>query len=427
MNALLRHFRQASAALLVATCLGWASPAAADAVTDWNAIALRAATAGRPGPVGLLDVAVVHVAVHDAVQAFEGRFEPYVVAIPDAAGAPEAAVAAAAHGVLVAIYPSQQGALDTDYANYLAAHGLEGDPGLAVGQASAVAAQALYRPAPNPPLPPYVGGDAPGEWRPTPAAFAPHAFTYLVATEPFTLLRPSQFRPPPPPPLTSDRYRRDYDEVKDLGARFGSSRTAEQTDVAYFWSDNTIAQWNRTLRGIATTHVGDLGDSARLFALANLAMADALIGCWDSKLHYSFWRPVTAIREADLDGNPDTVADPGWEPLINTPNYADYVSGANSVTGAATRILQHFFGTDELDFTITTNAGLAVQKSRTYTRISDVAQEVVEARMLLGLHFRFADDEARRLGSRVASWAYRSVLRPLPGNDHGEAEGVSAP
>src|SRR5688572_12703503 len=207
MNAPLR---QTCAAALLAACLGWAPPAAADAVTDWNAIALRAATAGRPGPVGLLDVAVVHVAVHDAVQAIEGRFEPYVAAIPGAAGASEAAVAAAAHGVLVGIYTSQKTALDADYASFLAAHGLEGDPGLDVGQAAAAAALPLFRPAPNPPLPPYVGGDGPGEWRPTPsfigsppspAPFSPHAFTYLVATDPFTLLRPSQFRPPPPPPL----------------------------------------------------------------------------------------------------------------------------------------------------------------------------------------------------------------------------------
>lgn len=415
------------AATLVAASLG-AGPATADVVTDWNEIAMRAATAGRPGPGGLLDLALVHTAVHDAVQAYEGRYEPYAVSLPTAAGVPEAAAAAAAHGVLVGIYPAQRAALDADLAAWLAARGLAGDPGLQVGEAAAAATLPLVRPTPNPPLPPYVGGTGPGEWRPTPSflgnppappSFAPHAFTYLAATQPFTLLRPSQLRPPPPPPLTSERYRRDFDEVKALGARLGSKRTPEQTDVAYFWTDNTAAQWNRALRGIAATHVDDLGDSARLFALANLAMADALIACWDSKLHYSFWRPVTAIREADLDRNPNTAADPDWEPLINTPNYADYVSGANSLTGAVTAVLQHLLGTDELEFTVTSNVPAVVQKTRSYSRLSDVAQEVVDARILLGIHFRFADTEARRLGSRVAGWAHRSVLRPLPAADTG--------
>jgi hypothetical protein len=413
------------AAMALALCLG-AGPAAADVVTHWNEIALRAATAGRPGPGGLLDLALVHAAVHDAVQAYEGRFEPYTVSLQASSGEPEAAAAAAAYGVLVGVYPAQRNALDAELAAYLAARGLVGDPGLDVGQAAAAATLPLVRPVPNPPLPPYVGGTGAGEWRPTPSflgsppsppSFAPHAFTYLVGTQPFTLLRVSQMRPPPPPPLTSERYRRDFDEVKAMGVRLGSGRTPEQTDVAYFWTDNTLAQWNRALRGIATAHVDDLGESARLFALANLAMADALIACWDSKLHYSFWRPVTAIREADLDGNPNTVPDPAWEPLINTPNYADYVSGANSLTGAVTTVLQRFFGTDELDFTVTSNVPAVVQKTRSYSRISDAAQEVVEARILLGIHFRFADTEARRLGSRVAGWAYRSVLRPLPAAD----------
>ena len=240
------------------------------------------------------------------------------------------------------------------------------------------------------------------------------AFLYAGSTTPFTLNRPSQFRPQPPPPLTSERYRRDYDEVKEFGARFGSSRTAAQTDHAYFWSENFVAQLNRTLRAIADAHLNNLGDSGRLFALANLAAADAFISCWESKRHFNFWRPVTAIQEGDADGNPNTEGDPDWEPLVNTPNYPDYTSGANNVTGATITILQNFFGTDDFEFTITSNSPLVVHNSRDYTRFSQVADEVVEARILLGIHFRFADDEARAQGTHVAHWVFQKFLRPLP-------------
>ncbi len=405
--------------------LGWAVPAHADVVTHWNDITLRAVTAGRPGPVGFLDVALVQAAVHDAVQAFEGRFEPYHASIEDASGMPAAAVAAAAHGVLVGLYPAQRAALDADLLAYLTANGLAGDPGIAVGEQAAAALLTQPRGVPATPLPPDVGGPEPGMWRPTPSEignppspppFSPMATLYLAFTKPFTLNRPSQFRPGPAPPLASERYRRDYDEVKDYGAQFNSARTAEQTDLAYFWTDNVVTQWNRALRAIADAHLTTPGDSARLLALANLATADALIACWDSKYHFSFWRPLTAIREGDADGNARTLGDPAWHSLINTPPYPDYTSGANNVSGAMTAILEQFFGTDSLTFTITSNAPLAVQKTRTYTRLSDVAQEVVDARVLLGIHFRFADEEARRQGTRVATWTFRKFLRPVPGS-----------
>ena len=200
--------------------------------------------------------------------------------------------------------------------------------------------------------------------------------------------------------------------MKEFGARFGSSRTADQTDLAYFWADNFIAQWHRTLRAIAEARVTHLGDSARLFALASLAPADAAITAWECKFHVNFWRPITAIREGDNDGNADTEGDPGWEPLINTPNYPDYTFGANNLTGAVTTILQSFFGTDNFEFTITSNNALVVDNSRGYTRFSQAAEEVVDARILQGIHFRFADDEARVQGSHVAHWVFQRFLRP---------------
>ena len=159
----------------------------------------------------------------------------------------------------------------------------------------------------------------------------------------------------------------------------------------------------------------DVGNSARLFALANLAAADAVIACWDSKRYFSFWRPVTAIREGEGDGNPGTIGDPDWEPLVNTPNYPDYTSGANTVTAAMTTTLELFFGTDTFNFTVTSDAPLATRKTRTFRRFSDAAEEVVNARILLGIHFRFADEAARTQGSRVANWTFTRFLRPLPG------------
>ena len=399
-----------------------AGPAWGDAVVDWNEIAQQAIVAGRPGPIGAVDSALVQVAVHDAVQAIDKRFEPYHVEVKGAHGSRHAAVAAAAHGVLVGIYPAQAATLDATYFNYLAAHGLTGDPGLLVGEEVAARILPLRRADPNPLPPPFTGGTGIGQWGgtpsfignpPAPPSGAPMAVHWMANFDPFTLTGPMRFRADPPPALTSDRYRKDYDEVKKLGSFGSTHRTPAQTDIAYFYTDNFLAQWNRALRAIANKHVHRTGDSARLFALANLSVADALITSWDSKKFYVFWRPITAINEGDNDGNPKTVGDPTWQPLINTPNYPDYTSGANNVTGAMTRTLALFFERDRMTFEVTSNAPLAVQKTRVYNRFSDAAQDVVDARIYLGIHFRFADTAARKQGQQVAEWAFNHFLLPL--------------
>ena len=217
--------------------------------------------------------------------------------------------------------------------------------------------------------------------------------------------------------MTSDRYTRDYNEVKELGSFASAKRTAEQTDLAYFYSETAPVLWNRALRAIAKRYLHRSTDTARLFALANLATADALITCWDSKTFYAVWRPITAIREGEADGNPATVGDPAWQPLINNPNYPDYTSGANSVTGAMTRTLELFFGTDKVVFDVDSLAPQAVQKVRRYYRFSDAARDVVDARILLGIHFRFADLAARSQGRSVADWTFNHFLLPLGGRD----------
>jgi hypothetical protein len=432
--------------------------ASVDPVIYWNAAAAAAFTAAispappgtplpvpppRPGQVGGLDFAMVQIAVHDAVQAFEHRFQQYAGDISGASGSPAAAVAAAAHDVLVSLYedyPWVVSAIDATYDQYLMDNGLIGDPGIAVGQQAAVNIISLRTGDGRfAVLPPFTGGTSPGDWRPTesfnlppgavpptppgpPPSFAPMAVLWMAYVTPFTLSSPSQFRSDPPPALSGPEYARDFNEVKSLGSLTGSSRTAGQTDLAYFYADNFILLWNRAVSAIAAQHVDTLGDAARLFALVYLAEADAIITSWDSKRTYNFWRPLTAIREGDNDTNPRTVGDPNWKPLSNTPNYPDYTSGANNVTGAVTKMLALYFKGDRMTFVVTSNYPLAVQKSRTYLHFSDAAQDVVNVRIYEGIHFRSADEEARKQGREVAKWAYHHALRPIHGNGDEQEE-----
>lgn len=423
-----------SAMAILTILLAAPASARADAVADWNAIAIQtisAATPARPVPVAFLDMAIVHAAVYDAVQAIAKRFKPYQVVIPGASGSPEAATAKAAHDILVNLFPAQTMALDATYAQYLSDHGLSpSDPGVAVG---AFAAAEIIRLRANdgrfpPNEVPFFGATGPGEWRPTesfidpkvPPSFAPMLTPWLANVTPFTLKSGDQWRAKAPPDLTSHEYTRDYNEVKAKGARFESTRTFDETDLAIFWAANYVALWNRVVRELAEAHVRNIGDSARLFALVSLSTADAQITSWDSKVAYNFWRPITAIREAETDGNPKTIVDPDWQPLINTPNYPDYTSGANAVTGAATRALALFFGTDKMTFIVTTTNPMAIRQTRAYSRFSDAAEEVVDARVFEGIHFRFADTEARKQGRHVAQWVFGHFLKPLEGDGDDE-------
>jgi len=424
---------------LLCSCLALAAPAGADPVVDWNAITLQVVGAAgplRPGPSGVLDLATVHVAVHDAVQAFEHRFEPYHARIRHASGSRTAAVAKAAHDVLHARFAAQRTFIDETYGTYLSSRGIDtNDPGVFVGQAAAADILALRANDGSFPVPSevFVGGTGAGEWRPTPSfqagappSFAPMAAPWLGAVEPFTKKFAEQFRPGPPPPLTSNRYARDFNEVKGLGARFDTAlttvtRTPGQTELANFYNDNLVALWHRTLQGIALERGLNLGDSARLFALASIASADAVMTAWDSKRFFNFWRPLTAIQEGNNDGNPKTAGDPAWQPFINTPPYSDYTSGANNLSGSITRVLQLFFKTDRMAFSVRSNNASAVLNPRPYQRFSDVADDMVEVRIYHGIHFRTADVVGRRQGRLVASQAFRHFLRPV--HDHDRDDG----
>ncbi|MCM3904167.1 MAG: vanadium-dependent haloperoxidase [Pyrinomonadaceae bacterium] len=337
--------------------------------------------------------------------------------IPGASGSPVAATAKAAHDVLVNRFPWQSASLDLTYNQYLADRFIpQNDPGVAVGATAAagiIALRANDGSFPNPAPPPFLGGTAPGVWRPTLPLFAPMVAPWLGSVTPFVLTSPSQFLAHPPPALNSPEYTRAYNEAKRLGCNNCPERDGDQTDLAHFWNSNFVLLMNRLVGDIAGAHVTNISDSSRLFALADMSMADAIITAWNTKVHYVFWRPITAIQEGNNDGNPRTIGDTNWLPLINTPAYPDHTSGANNIIAAATRTLALIFGNQESFSITTTNLGPTIDDTRDYTRFSDVQEEVVNARIYQGIHFRFADEDARKQGRHIAQWAFSHFLKPL--------------
>ena len=390
------------------------SIANADAVTDWNARTVTfAAGGGRPGPTWVLDVAVVQAAVYDAVQAIEGDYQPYCGEIPGASGSTTAAAATAARDVLVNRFPAQAMAIIANYNAYVA--GIDpSDPGFAVGQAAAqcmIDLRSNDNGFPSPWLP-YTGGTGIGEWRPT--ASGPWTFSWLPDVTPFTMRTPSQFRVGPPPALDSKQYARDYNEVKSLGSATGSSRTIEQTDMANFWNGSFPGQMNTLARDLATANGLSISESSRLLVLVDVSVADAAIAVWDCKNFYNFWRPVTGIQLGGADGNDQTDADALWAPMVGTPPYSDFTSGANGFVASATRAISLYFDTNEIDFQIaTTNPGPTQVDTRSYSKLSQVRDEVEDARILQGIHFRFADSAGRFQGEHIAQWAHAQYFRPV--------------
>ncbi|MGZ8900580.1 MAG: vanadium-dependent haloperoxidase [Limisphaerales bacterium] len=402
--------------------------ARADAVLDWNAIAATTILAGgRPGPSAILDFAVVHAGIHDAVQAYDQTFQPYATIITGAVGSPAAAVAKATRDVLVNRFPAQAAAVETAYVNYLTANAIAlNDAGLAVGAqvaAGIIAARTGDGAFPTTPPPPFTGSTGIGMWRPTPTllpggppTLSPMAATWIADTTPFVVLSGEQFAPNAPYATKTGLYTKEYNETKALGALNSTARTPEQTQLGYFYADNFIAIVHRMLRGLAQNDLDNSADRARMLALSWITAADGLIAAWTSKLQYPTWRPITAIREGNNDGNAKTVGDPDWQPLVNTPNYPDQASGANTLMGGVTQVLKMFFGTDKMTFTVTSAHPNANPTQRTYSRFSDVSLDVVEVRIYQGIHFRTADLDGRRCGRNVARYVFENSLLPLNGN-----------
>jgi hypothetical protein len=403
--------------VLVLSTFAVAGPARADSVTAWNEIATDALIRdGGQGAIAIANLAMVHGAVYDAVNAIDGRHEPYLVA-PAARRwySRDAAAATAAYRVLVDSRPpvvpaAQQPALAArlkplyDAALATIPPGAAKDGGIATGNAAADAMIAArtddgrfgpFR---------FTAGSAVGAWRPEVPDFISDPGAWLKDVKPFLIGDASKFRGLPPNPLTSAKYAKEFEEVKTVGAADSTTRTDDQTKAAQFWGlANAPGTWSDIFRRLAIDRGGSVADNARLFAMLYLTGADALITTWIDKARYSYWRPITAIHEAGEDGNPATKPDAKWMPLIATPPYPDHPSGLAALGGAAVRTLQAFYGTDEATFG-TTNAA-KVPITRTYTRFSQAIEEIVDARVWSGIHFRLADEQGAAIGEAVAEFA----------------------
>src|SRR5260370_5237116 len=347
--------------------------------------------------------AYVHLAVFDAVNAIDHRFQPYLFTENSPAGAnKDAAAVAAAHRVLVTYFPSQQTGLDAQFAISVAS--ISDTPatisaGLAVGEASAqalITARANDGLLANVPYTPPVG---PGFWLPTPPAFGPPLTPWLSQMVPFTMTGSAQFFPDEGPDvLSSQQWIDDYNEVKTLGAINSTVRTPTQTEIGLFWTEHTGQQYARAFQNLATQTGLGTSDTARLMAMLWAAYADAGIGCWNAKFTFSFWRPVTAIQAGG--GNPALTADPNWLPLANTPAHPEYPAAHGCATGAVSTILKGYFGTPNLTFSVDS---LVTKTTHNFTSTSDLMQEVEDARIHAWFHYHNSVIQGRVLGLKVGN------------------------
>lgn len=400
----------------------------ADEATDWNRNMLHAALVAKTSPMVTSRVgAMVQTAVFDAVNGIHRLYEPIYVTAPAPHGAsPRAAAVQAAYGILVKLFPTQKADFDTELAASLSAFAdpdEDGDQnpdeesilrGLAWGQTVADAIWA-WRSTDgfNSPPPPFLGGAVVGEWRPTPPAFAPGAVPQFATMTPWVILSPDQYRPGGPPALTSDQWAADFNETKTMGSISSTARTSDGTLLAKFWNASTVTYfWN----SVALSLLGDkhtkMVENARLLAVLNIAIADAFIACWDAKYHYVAWRPVTAILLGDTDGNPATDPDPAWMPLLITPAHPEYPSGHSTTSSAAATVLANFFG-EQTEFTVDSDVMLDV--TRSFNSFSDAQDEIANARIFGGIHFRSACRDGHATGQSVANYVLQHAAQRSDG------------
>jgi hypothetical protein len=425
----------------VVLALTVSTAATADEVVDWNQTLFRAALVGGTSPLVISRVAaIVQTAVFDAVNGIDRRYTPIHVAPAAPAGASRAAAAAqAAYATLVQLYPLQKPLFDARLAVSLAvirantSNAAVGS-GVTWGQTVADAILAWrgtdgFTPTP----PPFLGSAVVGQWRPTAPGFASGAgpqFAYMV---PWVISAPSQFQPAGPPALTSARYASELNETKKMGSALSPFRTVDQTVASWFWNSSTaVYLWNNVAVSLIQSrdddghggsdgddrHASDSGhgrqdttlENARVLALLNLAVADAAIGCWQAKYTYQFWRPITAIQEAAMDGNAATTADPSWTPLFATPAHPEYPSGHSCLSGAAGAVLGDLFG-ERTPFTVESDAMPGV--TRSFRSFSAALAEVKNARIFAGIHFRSATDDGQVLGRAVADYVLEHAAQRI--------------
>lgn len=385
----------------------------------WNETALHAIrTAKTPPPLAARNLAILHVAVYDAVNALYRTHDDYrfLTTMPPGTS-PTAAAAVAAHRVLVALYPRQidsfDAALDTSLAEVPDGEDKRG--GMLLGQAIAERVLDWRRRDGSARQVTYTPGTAAGFWQPTPPEFRAPLLPQWSAVTCFCMKGGSQFRPAAPPSLTSPEYAANFREVKLLGGVASPARTHEQTVIARFWADGegTVTppgHWNRIAQGVARERGTTLAEKARLFALLNLALADAGVASWDCKYHFHVWRPVQAIRQADPGVNPETTPDPSWTPLLPTPPFPSYTSGHSTFSAAAAIVLATFFGTDDVRFTSTSESLPGV--ARTFTSFWAAAEEAGKSRIYGGIHWEFDNREGLASGRALGEYVSRHFLLP---------------
>jgi hypothetical protein len=393
---------------------------AADAVVEWNDILLDAVRLDRTAPPkASRAMAIVHAAIYDAVNSIARTGEAYLVEhVAHPRASLPAAAAAAAHATLTALFPAQVSTFDAALAVTLSdiPNGPLEDAGVAVGQFAASQILSARSDDGATDIVSYTPGSEPGDWQPTPPAFVASLFPQWPDLDPFTMTDGAQFQADGPPELTSDEYTAAFNQVKELGASNSTVRTADQTAIALFWANGAgtatpAGHWNEIAQSVSELKGLSLVQNARLFALLNFAQADAAICSWDAKYEFDFWRPVTGIRAADSDGNPDTSGDPNWTPLIATPPFPSYTSGHATFSGAAAAVLASFFGRDRIAFTVESEDPGA--DARTFRSFSHAATESALSRLYGGIHWSFDNDDGLAAGTELGRFVFSNFLQPV--------------
>jgi hypothetical protein len=406
-----KHVLSLGAALVFATAL----VARADVVTDWNQIAIRTTEiAGAPVPAQTRSMAMVHAAIFDAVNGLERKYTVYAVKLGPMPGAsPEVAAAVAAHGVLIQLYPQQKALLDAALAASLTRipEGPARTDGVKAGQEVAAQLVALRRNDGAATTQSYTFGTGAGVYQPTPPMNASPILPHWRNVKPFAVNGPKQFPISGPPAPESPAFARDFNEVKRLGAGTSAERTTEQTAIAIHWAGSEVPPLNAVARAAAAAKGLSLVDSARLFALLNIAMADSLIVGFDAKYVFNYWRPITAIRNAGLAKNAAIAAESDWGPLLVTPPHPEYPSAHCLGAGAAVAILQHVFEGDKL---ATSYIYPPLGVLRRWESFSQIEKEVEDARVWAGIHYRTSVEHGTQIGRQVAEFILKTQMRPRP-------------
>jgi membrane-associated phospholipid phosphatase len=409
--------RSITVALLAITVVARAS---VDEVVRWNQVATDATVAAKINPLAESRIfAILHAAIHDAVNAIEPRYEPYQPRTsPAPAGASvEAAIAGAAHAILVALLPDSKATFDAALEETL--RSITDDsrkaPGLEVGRTAATAILTARENDGANRTVEYTPGTKPGDYCPTPPDFKPAALVQWASMTPFVLRAADQFRCPDPPAVNSPRALADLEEVKAIGGSKSATRTPEQSEIARYWYESSPQGWNRIAREVLAARQFDVWENARLFALLNLAMADGYIGGFDTKYHCNYWRPVTAIRAG---------GDSEWLSYLPTPPVPDYPSTHTVEGAAAATVMARFFNTDFISFSMT-SGGEYPGITRKFWSFSEAARENGASRILCGIHFSTAVNAGYVQGERIGEWAYENALRPAKAQQAMTASPVS--